>query len=59
MGNRVGTRRPQRDCKLAALRRTENWSDGLPINTPTARHCPHDAATGNAAQYLAFVFNFA
>ena len=31
---------------------------GLPINTPTARHCPW-ALAGNAARYQAFVFNFA
>jgi hypothetical protein len=23
---------------------------GLPINMPTAEHCPRDAGTGNAAQ---------
>ena len=31
---------------------------GLPINTPTARHCPW-ALAGNAARYQSFVFNFA
>jgi hypothetical protein len=50
---------PQRAmaAKLAAVscRVTDR---GLPVNTPTARHCPRDAGTGNAVQYQAFVFNF-
>jgi hypothetical protein len=37
----------------------KNADRGLPINTPTAGHCPHNVGTGNAAQYQAFVFNFA
>ena len=36
----------------------ERAKRGLPINTPTARHCPW-ALAGNAARYKAFVFNFA
>jgi len=32
----------------------------MPINTPTARHCPHaERGRGNADEYQASVFNFA